>query len=125
MSDLIGLSSAMIDTGVAQSPPNRVTQELSEVADDVAVVESFSHVVAFRTGEGLVLFDTSLDTLAPACLASLRGWPGPDPLDRLHPRPRGPRRGRRDLRRRSRGPGRPRPGVVGHENVAHRFDRYR
>ena len=76
MADLLALSERVIDHGEYAGPGsvNRITTELSEVADGIAVVESFSHVVAFRTGEGLVLFDTSLDTLAPACLASLRGW---------------------------------------------------
>ena len=76
MADLLALSERVIDHGEYDGPGsvNRVTTELSEVADGIAVVESFSHVVAFRTADGLVLFDTSLETLAPACLASLRGW---------------------------------------------------
>jgi len=69
MADLLELSRRMIDedpgpmeaTGerVDLGPANRVTLELSEVADGVAVVEAFSHVVAFDSGDGLVLFDTS------------------------------------------------------------------
>ena len=57
MADLLALSARIIDSGVVDEPVNRVTQELFELADGVALVESFSHVVALRTGEGLVLFD--------------------------------------------------------------------
>ena len=76
MADLLALSERVIDHGDYAGPAsvNRITTQLSEVADGLAVVESFSHVVAFRTEDGLVLFDTSLDSLAPACLMSLRGW---------------------------------------------------
>ena len=76
MADLLALSERVIDHGDYAGPAsvNRITTQLSEVADGLAVVESFSHVVAFRTEDGLVLFDTSLDSLAPACLVSLRGW---------------------------------------------------
>ncbi|MCG8589269.1 MAG: MBL fold metallo-hydrolase [Proteobacteria bacterium] len=76
MANLLELSAHFIDNGVYEGPGsvNRVTTELSEVADGVAVVEAFSNVVALRTDEGLVLFDTSLETFAPKILASLRRW---------------------------------------------------
>jgi alkyl sulfatase BDS1-like metallo-beta-lactamase superfamily hydrolase len=76
MADLLALSARFIDDGTYEGPGsvNRVTTELSEVAGDVAVVEAFSHVVAFATDEGLVLFDTSLEVFADRILASLRGW---------------------------------------------------
>ena len=74
MADLLGLSARYIDEGVFEGPGsvNRVTTELSEVADDVAVVEAFSHVVAFSTGEGHVLFDTSLEVFGEAITTALR-----------------------------------------------------
>ena len=59
MSDLLALSTRIIDEGLVDQPINRITQELSEIAEGLAIVESFSHVVAFRTDAGLVLFDTS------------------------------------------------------------------
>jgi len=76
MTDLLALSARFIDDGTYEGPGsvNRITTELSEVAGDVAVVEAFSHVVAFATDEGLVLFDTSLEVFAERILASLRGW---------------------------------------------------
>ena len=59
MADLLAISSRIIDSGHVDQPVNRVTNELSEVSDGVAMVESFSHCVAIRTGEGLVCFDAS------------------------------------------------------------------
>ena len=38
MADLLGLSARIIDGGVLDEPSNRVTQELSEVADGIAVI---------------------------------------------------------------------------------------
>lgn len=127
MADLLALSERVIDHGEYAGPAsvNRVTTELSEVGDGLAVVESFSHVVALRTGAGLVLFDTSLDGLAPGCLASIRRW-SDDPVHTIvytH--------GHRDhaggcatfvSEAEARGDARPR--IVGHENVDARFDRY-
>jgi alkyl sulfatase BDS1-like metallo-beta-lactamase superfamily hydrolase len=76
MADLLALSARYIDEGAYEGPGsvNRVTTELSEVAPNIAVVEAFSHVIAFKTEDGLVLFDTSLETFAPAILKSLRAW---------------------------------------------------
>ena len=43
---VLDLSARYIDSGHADKPPNRVSHELSELTDDVALVEAFSHVVA-------------------------------------------------------------------------------
>ena len=127
MADLLALSERVIDHGEYAGPAsvNRITTELSEVADDIAVVESFSHVVVFRTGEGLVLFDTSLDALAPACLASLRGW-SDEPVRSIvytHGH-RDHAAGCRTFVDEAEARGDPDPEIVGHENVPQRFDRY-
>jgi alkyl sulfatase BDS1-like metallo-beta-lactamase superfamily hydrolase len=78
MGDLLDLSARFIDGDSADvgdlGPVNRINLELSELADDLAMVESFSHVVAFRAGDGLVLFDTTLEALAPTALSRIRGW---------------------------------------------------
>jgi alkyl sulfatase BDS1-like metallo-beta-lactamase superfamily hydrolase len=76
MADLLALSARFIDTGSYEGPAsvNRVTTELSEVADDIAVIEAFSHVVAFATRDGLVVFDTSLEAFAGAIAAALHKW---------------------------------------------------
>src|SRR5215218_3075681 len=126
MPDLLALSERVIDHGEYAGPGsvNRVTTELSEVADGIAVVESFSHVVALRTAEGLVLFDTSLETLAPACLASLRGW-SDEPVRGIvytHGH-RDHAAGCRTFLDEADGRGDPEPEIVGHENVPKRFDR--
>ena len=59
MADLLALSAEIIDNGDTDRPVNRVTNELSEVAPGVAMVESFSHSVVVDTGDGLVAFDAS------------------------------------------------------------------
>jgi len=74
VADLLALSARIIDEGITDEPVNRVSGELSEVADGVAVVEAFSHVVAFRTDDGLVLFDTSVAGFGARCRDALRGW---------------------------------------------------
>jgi alkyl sulfatase BDS1-like metallo-beta-lactamase superfamily hydrolase len=125
MADLLGLSSRIIDSGVLDEPSNRVTQELSEVADGIAVIESFSHVVSFRTAEGLVLFDTSGVWTGAQVVEALRHW-SQDPvhsavythghMDHVG----GSQFFATDALARGDAP----PRVVGHENVLPRFARY-
>jgi alkyl sulfatase BDS1-like metallo-beta-lactamase superfamily hydrolase len=78
MGDLLELSARFIDGDGGGDgdlgPVNRVTLELSELADGLAMVESFSHVVAFDTGDGLVVFDATLEALAPTALRRIRSW---------------------------------------------------
>ena len=74
MGDLLALSSRIIDSGVADQPVNRVTNELSELADGLAIVESFSHSIALRTEAGLVCFDASGAHTGEAVVRALRGW---------------------------------------------------
>ena len=78
MGDLLDLSARFIDGDAADvgdlGPVNRINLELSELADGLAMVESFSHVVAFRAGDGLVLFDATHEALAPTALSRIRGW---------------------------------------------------
>ncbi|MEZ5342637.1 MAG: alkyl sulfatase dimerization domain-containing protein [Acidimicrobiales bacterium] len=119
------LSARMIDSGVVDTPPNRVTQELSELADGVSIVESFSHVVTVDTGDGLVSFDASTAQNGPLVLDSLRGW-SKAPIHTLvythgHVDHVG---GSRAFAADAKEHGFPVPRVVGHENVATRFDRY-
>lgn len=126
MADLLELSTRIIDSGHADEPVNRVTQELSEVSDDLAVIESFSHVVLLRAGDGLVAFDTSGAHTGAACVESLRQWSG-DPVTHLvythghvdHVGGSGAFVADAESR------GDRRPQVVAHEAVADRFDRYR
>ena len=91
----------------------------------MAVVESFSHVVAFDSGAGLVLFDTSLGPFGPAVVGALRGW-RTDPVDTLvythgHVDHVG---GAQAVLDDADERGHRRPAVVAHEAVPDRFDRY-
>ena len=126
MADLLELSSRIIDSGHADEPVNRVTQELSEVSDDLAVIESFSHVVLLRSPGGLVAFDTSGAHTGAACVESLRAW-SDEPVSHLvythgHvDHVGGSGFFVADAERR----GDARPQVLAHEAVGARFDRYR
>ncbi|MCB1686223.1 MAG: MBL fold metallo-hydrolase [Pseudomonadales bacterium] len=125
---LLELSTRIIDEGLTTEevgPVNRINFQLSEVADNVAVVEAFSHCVLFDTDDGLVAFDTSGPQGGTRVVDAIRGWRDrrfntlvythghldhvggcgafmADAQNRNHPRPR----------------------VAGHENVPRRFDRY-
>jgi len=125
MADLLELSSRIIDGNVVDVPVNRVTNELSELADDLAIVESFSHCVAWRTDEGLACFDASGAHTGPAVVAALRSW-RTDPVAALvythgHADHVG---GSAAFAADATTAGRPLPRVIGHENVAARLDRY-
>ena len=133
MADLLELSRKMIeeegalgdDGAGGLGPVNRVTLELSEVADGIAMVEAFSHVVAFDSGDGLVLFDTSLGPFGPGVVKALRSW-RTDPVHTLvythghvdHVGGAGAVMADADAL------GVARPAVIGHEQVPVRFDRY-
>jgi alkyl sulfatase BDS1-like metallo-beta-lactamase superfamily hydrolase len=126
MADLLDLSARIIDSGVADEPVNRITQELSEVAADIAVIESFSHVVALRTGDGLVAFDSSGVATGREVVAALRRWTD-DPVHSLvythgHVDHVG---GSGAFVADAAANGHRRPTFIGHANVQHRLDRYR
>ncbi len=127
MADLLTLSARYIDTNTYEGPQsvNRVTAELSELADGIALIEAFSHIVSFKTDDGLLLFDTSLPVHTHNALRSLRDW-SPDPVHSVafthghfdHVGGMGVvLEEARDKRER-------RPRIIAHENVNPRFDRY-
>jgi alkyl sulfatase BDS1-like metallo-beta-lactamase superfamily hydrolase len=125
MGDLLDLSARIIDSGVTDQPVNRVTNELSELADDLAIVESFSHSVAVRTDEGIVAFDASGVHTGAAVVAALRAW-RPDPVSHLvythgHADHVG---GSSFFAAAAERDGHRRPTVIGHQNVQARLDRY-
>ncbi|MEM9204054.1 MAG: alkyl sulfatase dimerization domain-containing protein [Actinomycetota bacterium] len=123
--DPIELSSRVIDAGVHDEQVNRVTQKLSVLDDDIAIVESFSHIISFRTDDGLVCFDASNQLTGIDATAALRSWSN-EQIDTLvythghvdHVGGSGAMaadaaaHGHRPIR------------VVGHEAVAARFERY-
>jgi alkyl sulfatase BDS1-like metallo-beta-lactamase superfamily hydrolase len=124
MADLLSLSTQIIDDG-ASIFPVRVTQELSEIGDGVALVESFSNVVALTTAEGLVLSDTSGAWTGGAVVESLRGWSAAPFHTILYTHGHVDHVGgagafvanASEL-------GHPTPRFVGHENLPARFERY-
>jgi alkyl sulfatase BDS1-like metallo-beta-lactamase superfamily hydrolase len=121
----LDLSARLIDSGVADTPPNRVTQELSELADGVAIIESFSHVVVVDTAEGLVAFDASGAQAGNRVVSSLRTWSDAPVhtivythghLDHVG--------GSRSFAAEATGRDRPIPRVLGHARVVDRLARY-
>ena len=120
----IELSNRIIDTGAGDAP-NRVTNELSELAEGVALVESFSHSVAVDSGDGLVVFDTSGAFTGRAVTEALRAW-STDPVDTVvythgHADHVG---GSGALLADGRKRGHRAPRVIGHEAVPERMARY-
>ena len=118
MGDLLDLSARIIDSGHADQPVNRVTNELSELGDGIAMVESFSHSIALRSGEGLVVFDASGVHTGEAVRAALRGWSDERVSHLVYTH------GHADHIGGSTFFADDRPSVVGHRNVAVRLDRY-
>jgi alkyl sulfatase BDS1-like metallo-beta-lactamase superfamily hydrolase len=119
------LSARTIDSGIVDTPVNRITQELSELADGVALIESFSHSVIVDTGEGLVVFDSSGPASGQAVVETLRRW-STKPVDRIvythgHVDHVG---GSRHFAADAEANGHPRPRVVGQRRILPRFDRY-
>ena len=121
MSELLELSSRVIDSGHTDQPVNRVTNELSELGNGIAIVESFSHSVVFATGDGLLAFDASGGRTGADVAASIAAW-SPEPVRHLvythgHADHVG---GSRDFAARW-----GTPTVVGHRMVTDRLRRYR
>jgi len=129
MTDLLELSAKFIDGGELVpdlGPVNRITLELSEISDDIAMVESFSHIVVFRTDAGLVFFDATLEAMARTALEQIRTW-SEEPVDSIvythgHIDHVG---GGRVIVAEAERRGDRRPHVIGHEAVRTRFERYR
>jgi alkyl sulfatase BDS1-like metallo-beta-lactamase superfamily hydrolase len=126
MADLLALSTSVIDGNAGDvGPLNRITHELSEIADGIAMVEAFSHAIAFRTSDGLVVFDTSGVAGGVRVVKALRSWS----RERFHTLVY--THGHVDhvggcgaFLADAAEMGAPRPRIAGHANVAARFDRY-
>ena len=126
MADLLSMSADIIDgrvTPEALGPLNRINHQLSELATDLAVVEAFSHCIVFKTDEGLVTFDTSNEHGGKKCVSAIQSWTH-DPFHTVvfthgHIDHVGGCGAFCDAYEGHR------PIIVGHENVAARFDRYR
>jgi len=126
MTDLLTMSSDIIDGRKApgeMGPLNRITHELSELSNDLAVVEAFSHCIVFKTDDGLVSFDTSNEHGGKRCVDAIKSWTH-DPFHTVvfthghidHVGGCGAFCAAYEGHQ---------PRIIGHENVKARFDRYR
>ena len=126
MTDLLTMSSDIIDGRKAigeMGPLNRITHELSELSNNVAVVEAFSHCIVFKTDDGLVSFDTSNEHGGKRCVDAIKSWTH-DPFHTVvfthghidHVGGCGAFCAAYEGHQ---------PRIIGHENVKARFDRYR
>ena len=68
------LSARVIESGVVDEPLNRVTNEITELAENLAIVESFSHSAVIDTGDGLMCFDASGAGSGKDVVRSIRSW---------------------------------------------------
>jgi alkyl sulfatase BDS1-like metallo-beta-lactamase superfamily hydrolase len=121
----IELSTKVIDSGIVDQPLNRVDNEITELATDLAIVESFSHSVVWDTGDGLMCFDASGAGSGEAVVQSIRTW-RTAPISTLvythgHADHVG---GSFAFANDAISKGAPAPHVIGHENVNKRIDRY-
>jgi glyoxylase-like metal-dependent hydrolase (beta-lactamase superfamily II) len=120
MADLIELSSRIIDSGVADVPVNRVTEELSEIGDGLAMVESFSHCALLDTADGLVAFDASGKASGRKVTQAIAGWRETPVTHLVYTHGHLDHVGGSPAFAERWGA----PVVVGHENVGPRFERY-
>lgn len=126
MADLIALSTKVVDSGVTSEPTNRTTGELSEIVPGLAMVESFSHSVIWDSGDGLVAFDASHANTGKQVVEAIRGWSNQPFHSVVYTHGHADHVGgigafNADSQSRSASA----LQVIGHENVAPRFKRYR
>jgi len=119
------LSTKVIDSGIVDEPLNRVTNDITELADNLAIVESFSHSVVWDTGDGLMCFDASGAGSGEAVVNSIRSWRNDAITSLVYTHGHADHIGgsvafAHDAQSR----GLPNPRVIGHENVFKRMDRY-
>jgi len=126
MADLIALSTKIVDSGIANEPVNRVTNELSEVAENLSMVESFSHSVVWDSGDGLVCFDASHVTTGTAVVDAALKWRDTTINSIVYTHGHADHVGGSGaFAARMLANGHAAPRVIGHENVVRRFQRYR
>ena len=124
---LLERSSRFVDDGHAGdgATTQPMDASLAEFGDGLALVASFSHVIALGGEAGLTLFDTSSEAMAAPVQASLRRWSSAPVetivythghMDHVGGAPR--------FAEETRAMGAPAPRVIAHHAVADRFHRY-
>ncbi|MEY2452033.1 MAG: hypothetical protein QOD92_1607 [Acidimicrobiaceae bacterium] len=119
---LLELSDAILrgETDITDHHPFRPSNQLEEVGDGVAFVESFANVAALSTPDGLCLVDTGSVFAAPAIHKAVRSWSSDRATTAVYTH------GHIDhvfgtAAFEEEGPMR----VIGHDGIDPRFDRYR
>jgi alkyl sulfatase BDS1-like metallo-beta-lactamase superfamily hydrolase len=104
----------------------RATGAVEEIAPDVLFVHAFANVTALRTEAGLVLVDTGNYRARDRTFAAVRAWDGSPLAAAVYTHGHVDHAcGLPPFLAEARERGRPRPRIVGHRDVARRFDRYR
>ena len=119
------LSTVVIDSGVATESVNRITNEITELREGLAIVESFSHCVVLDVGDGLMCFDASGSGSGQGVVEAIRTWSNKPITTLVYTHGHADHVGgsvafKKDAESR----GEKRPHVIAHENVAKRLARY-
>ena len=119
------LSTVVIASGVVTESVNRITNEITELREGLAIVESFSHCVVLDVGDGLMCFDASGPGSGQGVVEAIRTWSNKPITTLVYTHGHADHVGgsvafKKDAEAR----GEKRPHVIAHENVAKRLDRY-
>ena len=119
------LSTAVIDSGVVTESVNRITNEITELREGLAIVESFSHCVVLDVGDGLMCFDASGPGSGQGVVEAIRTWSNKPITTLVYTHGHADHVGgsvafKKDAEAR----GEKRPHVIAHGNVAKRLARY-
>ncbi len=119
------LSTVVIDSGVVTESVNRITNEITELREGLAIVESFSHCVVLDVGDGLMCFDASGPGSGQGVVEAIRTWSNKPITTLVYTHGHADHVGgsvafKKDAEAR----GEKRPHVIAHGNVAKRLTRY-
>src|SRR6266403_635689 len=104
----------------------RASGAVEEIAPDVLFVHAFANVTALRTADGLVLVDTGNYRARDKTFAAVRAWDARPLATAVYPHGHVDHAcGLPPFLDEAQRHGWPRPRIVGHRDVARRFDRYR
>jgi len=104
----------------------RASGAVEEIAPDVLFVHAFANVTALRTAGGLVLVDTGNYRARDRTFAAVRGWDARPLATAVYTHGHVDHAcGLPPFLDEAQRHGWPRPRIVGHRDVARRFDRYR